>query len=265
MEQHEKAGELVEATKLTIGGLFAGTFRDLAGASRWLIPALILPIVLVVLAIYFAIGQRLPWLSLLIIVPYALIGVIVHRALLLGSEGLPNRLGLFFGAREINFLGAMLITYFVLGAAAMAGSSAVATVLSNMGLISDDIESTVFSMTLLFFIVGAGAYYFVVRIALIFPALALSERLDLAGAWRWSRGNALVLYLGLASGPLLAFGIEYCAFWVWTIADPRDLLAREMFKIGPNMAAYIWQIAVVSVAYRQLDFPGGTGRADSAA
>lgn len=120
------------------------------------------------------------------VVPYALLGIALNRALLTGEAAgfLPPEP---LGRRTWTYVGYTLLLSLALivplAIAVFAGMGAATSLGISAGRIV--LPALVLSVALL---------YALTRLSLTFPALSVDQRLGLAGSWRLTRGNGMKLF-----------------------------------------------------------------------
>jgi len=125
--------------------------------------------------------------SVLQLVFLTLIGVSLHRLVILGAHALPDPAGIFWSARETRFLGWILaisimttaiyvITYRLVGIVPACSASGVGF--------------TAAGCTRVWFLGSlALQLYFAARVSLVLPATAIDQRPSVRDSWRLSRSN----------------------------------------------------------------------------
>ncbi len=125
--------------------------------------------------------------QLCVLIAYALFAVSWHRFMLLGPGERPRLLPAILG-RHMRFFGITLGLSLLIG---------VAVAVPLLILYFAHVES---ALVLILLVVLAGGLF--VRCQLVFPAIALDQRLSLAGSWVTTRGNGLKLFWGLVLSAL---------------------------------------------------------------
>ncbi len=165
---------------------------------------------------------------------YVLFAVICHRSVILGGSSLPNRLGLFWSARETGFLGwtiALIIVTWLLGIGVML-----------LALLSPFPEG----VTLL--LVWLALAYLYVRLAMVFPATAVEDEASFDRAWALTYGNGLriifVIALSLAPVILVLAGLYY-------LIGADSVLSFAIEEISSHVVMLV-TVCALSVSYREL-------------
>ena len=129
---------------------------------------------------------------------YVLFAVVCHRTVILGSESLPNRFGIFWSERELRFVGwsvalflLMLVIAFFVGFFLAAAAQAIP-------------EGPL--PILFYLVIWFGFTYLYTRLSMLFPATAIDERTNFERAWRLSDRNGIrMVAVGLlTAGPFAA-------------------------------------------------------------
>lgn len=192
---------------LTFGATFSAAF-SLVFTQFWMVAkAAILPILLslALSALAIFVLTVLPDLSIVIQIlgylPLAIFGIACSRLMLIGrtAGAVPRPL---LGRRTLVYCGyALLFTVIValpgfalaivvLGSAVLSMSAGFenehGAMLSRLGFLLP-----------LIFLFYPFYMYFVTRFSLVFPAIAIDQKLGLGGSWRMTRGSGLKLYLVL--------------------------------------------------------------------
>lgn len=192
---------------LTFGATFSAAF-SLVFTQLWMVlKAAILPflISLALSALAFYVLMVLPDLSIVVqilgFLPLAIFGIACSRLMLIGRQAgavprplLGRRTLIYFGYAllftVIVALPGFAMTLVILGGAALSMSTGFenqqVAMLSQLGIL----VPLIFFFYLLYM-------YFVTRFSLVFPAVAIDQKLGLGGSWRMTRGSGLKLYLVL--------------------------------------------------------------------
>lgn len=182
----------VTATQLSFGALVGAAHAAVFGNFRRFARLAAVPFLLAVLLMAASIpaALMLPAADLLFmvldVVPYALLGIALNRALLTGEAAgfLPPEP---LGRRTWTYVGYTLLLSLALivplAIAVFAGMGAATSLGISAGRIV--LPALVLSVALL---------YALTRLSLTFPALSVDQRLGLAGSWRLTRGNGMKLF-----------------------------------------------------------------------
>ncbi len=199
--------------RLAFRATFTTAFGSVFGQFWMFVKASILPFVLglAVMALVFAVSLMAPEnpatalaifaLQFLGLIPTAILCIAYSRLVLVGRQAgaVPRPL---LGRRTIVYTGYIAL-FFVLIAVPMILGSTVLFGLSGLPLGADpqvlmmqlmNQMGLTFALVSLFYLIYL---YFIVRLSLVFPAVAVDHRLGLAGSWRLTRGSGLKLYLAL--------------------------------------------------------------------
>ncbi len=186
----------------------------------------------------------------------AVLAVSCHRIILIGTNSLSNRWGVFWSKRELRFFGWV----FLLGIPS--GLAIVVWVVAKGFYLTRFIVSTSgaakLAATVLETFYSAGVVALVIAsVGLVLPATALGERPSLKAAWKLARGNVLRLAAVLVI-PLLLVGVLFDML-NWTLRDILSITPRS--PIYPFIALFLGfigsllgviEIAALSVSYRTL-------------
>lgn len=138
-------------------------------------------------------------LQLVELLPLAILGIACHRLVLLGRQAgaIPRP---FFGRRTLVYLGYILLLSIVAilpGLAfgiVMLGDAVVSFEDGSQALQRQD-PARIGEAVLLLFLFYFVCFYFLTRLSLVFPAVAVDRKLGLGGSWRLTRGsNGFKLY-----------------------------------------------------------------------
>ncbi len=170
---------------------------------------------------------------------YALFAVICHRIVILGSESLVNRYGLFWGDREFRFLGWTIVLFIV---SLMIGLFFVFA----MSFFVQVLPSGAIPM-LVMLVFWIGCFYVYTRLTMIFPAAAVDDNTGFERAWQLTNSNGLrmIAVAFIAAGPLavLFFGIGYIM--------PGGALSVLVTEVLGH-ALMLVSICAISITYREL-------------
>lgn len=148
-------------------------------------------------------------IQLLGLLPVVIFGIAWSRIVLIGPQSgaiprplLGRRTWIYFGYTLVQFMLIILpmiaLAFVAAGTAFLESSISPAFDLESSAAF--DLESSaarVFLMVPVTFAVYLILLYFLIRLALVFPAVALDQKLGLSGSWRLTRGNGLKLYLAM--------------------------------------------------------------------
>lgn len=169
-----------------------------AAALPFVLSLVIGGIAAVITETHFALDIGIQLLGLL---PLVIFGIAWSRIVLIGpqSGAIPRplfgrRTWIYFGYALVQVL-LIILPMFALGFVAVG-----AAFLENRIGSALDLESNAANVILLV-PVTFGVYlillYFLIRLALVFPAVALDQKLGLSGSWRMTRGSGLKLYIAM--------------------------------------------------------------------
>ena len=162
-----------------------------------------------------------------------LFAVVCHRSIILGGDSLPNRLGLFWSARETGFLGwtvAIIIVTWVLS---------IFTIL--VSLVSP------FGQVITALAIATFLVYIYVRLAMVLPATAVEDSTSFDRAWALTSGNGfrIIFVIVLASAPV----------WLAVIAllfvFSTSFLSLILLMVARHALPLV-AICALSVSYREL-------------
>ncbi len=122
---------------------------------------------------------------------FVLFAVVCHRSIILGGDSLPNRLGLFWSARETAFLAwtiAIIVVSWVLS-----------FVIGLVALLSP------FGFWITFLAIVTLLSYFYVRLAMVLPATAVEDGTSFGRAWSLTSGNGfrIIFVIVLTVAPVV--------------------------------------------------------------
>lgn len=241
--------------KLSFGATFGGAFSTVFGQFWMFIKAALLPLLLSVVlgTAGVALLVTAPVLALPVqilgLLPFAILGVACCRLTLIGrpAGALPRPV---FGRRTWVYFGyTLLFTLFlwlpaVVVGFAMLGNALVALGSDPENLNPETINTLGYGVLLLF-----PAYlvylYFLLRLSLVFPAVAVDQKLGLGGSWRLTRGAAgFKLYAVYAVLTIVLFiAIMIAMFVVNAISG--------LLWFGPGLSQDPGEIDVIAVVASQ--------------
>ena len=204
------------------------------------IPAASILIVEAVTADLFPNGFFYAFLTWALSAPfYALFAVVVHRTVILGSESLPNRYGIFWSARETRFVGWTIALFILtLGLAFFIGIGA--TILAGA------LPPGPLTFLVLFGVWFVVAYIYT-RLSMLFPATAIDDATSFERAWQLTDGNGIrmivVMLLTVGVVFALTLGIAHLISAGFFAQIVNVLLSFVVMLVG---------VCAVSVTYRQL-------------
>ena len=197
----------VAPAKLDFGAAFSATFGIAFGRLWSFVKAALLPVALSILILLAFAGFALVaggeppsvlnlvlYLALEIVgqLPLVIFGIACSRLVLLGRQAgaIPRPL---FGRRTLVYLGYTLLMVIVMSLPMIAfGIAMFGTAIFTMGTEPDPAQmermagfALAVPLLFLFYLVYL---YFVTRLSLVFPAVAVDRKLGLAGSWRLTRG-----------------------------------------------------------------------------
>lgn len=216
------------------------TTAALAVVARWrpLAAALLVPYLATLglgrLASALNSASAVTLLGLVALVPSTLIGVCVHRVILLGPGSLPNRFGLFFTRREALYLAARLAFQLALGLVVW-GVATLAT-----GLLALPVAFVLVS-------------YPAARLAPILPAVAVGGSDDLGDAWGLTEGRGWRLALLLGVPIALGWGLRFGPAWLLReLGVEVPSLVFSILQVPLQIPLSIWFLAVLATAWWRL-------------
>lgn len=193
--------------RLGIAATVSGAYRAVFGQLWPLCKAASLPFVLslviggigaVVAENHFALDIGIQLLGLL---PLAIFGIAWSRIVLIGpqSGAIPRPL---FGRRTWAYFSYLLVQVMliILPMFALGFVDAGTTFLESRIDPAFDLENSAAKVALMvpvIFAVYLTLLYLLTRLALVFPAVALDQKLGFSGSWRLTRGSGLKLYMAL--------------------------------------------------------------------
>ncbi len=189
-------------------------------------------------------------LSLVSLPFYVMFATICHRTVLLGSDSLTNRWGIFWSIRETKFLGWLLLLS-VVYAAVWTPLYWGLYVIPAAHLVTLDFLLSFGSawLWIVLLIAAVPATYLDGRLGLVLPAAAVGNRFDPIRSWRSTAANGRAIFLALlilllatrVIGRLLSYllsGID-----VFIRAFLQDLLYFPLIAVG---------VVIITIAYREL-------------
>ncbi len=189
-------------------------------------------------------GYAWTFLSWAITTPfYALFAVVVHRTVILGSQSLPNPLGIFWSMREMRFVGwtfaiflLSLLLGFVIGALSTLFAQLIRPSLVSMLLSS-----------LLVLGIWLAVLYVYTRLSMVFPATAVDDATSFERAWQLTDRNGfrMIAVWILTVGPVLI---------VWLAVSylmPASML-KTVVDVLLSFVNMFVGVCAASVIYRQL-------------
>ncbi len=237
--------------------LLAEAIRELSEKGSRLVPALVLPGAGLVASAWvpelLPSGVMYTFAAWLLLVPfYAMFAVSCHRVIILGENHLPSRLGLFWSAREVQFIGRFIAIALLIWAATVLFM----LLTSALAETADDPLSN----ALLDAAAGVFVSYFAMRFSLVLPATALSHELSFAESWAVTRGNGLVLAVAVYL-PALASWLIFVA--LDEAVGDAEALILDIPYIFVSLVLMVVEIGVLSIAYRDLVMGGPRDGVDS--
>ncbi|WP_193366572.1 hypothetical protein [Pelagibius marinus] len=186
--------------KLSFEATFSGAFSTVFGQFWMFIKAALLPLLLGValgvagVALLFvdpALALPVQFLGLL---PFAMLGVACCRLTLIGraAGALPRPV---FGRRTWVYFGyTLLFTLFLWIPVVVVGFTLLGSSLITLGTDPESLDpanaAAMGYSVLLLFPAYLIYFYFLLRLSLVFPAVAVDQKLGLGGSWRLTRGAA---------------------------------------------------------------------------
>lgn len=233
---------------LTFGATFSAAF-SLVFTQFWMVTkSAILPFLmsLALSALAFYVLTVLPDLSIVVQIlgylPLAIFGIACSRLMLIGRQAgaiprplLGRRTLIYFGYAllftVIVALPGFAITIVILGGGALSMITGFEnqqiSMLSQLGIL----VPMIFFFYLFYM-------YFVTRFSLVFPAVAIDQKLGLGGSWRMTRGSGLKLYLVL----IVITVLSLVAVMVLTliINSVAAVFSAGLFAFPSNPAEVTW-------------------------
>lgn len=274
---------------LAFGATFSATFGSVFGSFWSFAKAALLPIALSVALTLVSLAVvasdpvgatqllNLP-LQILGLLPLAILGIACHRLVLLGRQAgaIPRPL---FGRRTLVYLGYIVLVGII--AALPVIAFGIVMLGDTIGALQDgsqDLQmqdpATIGRAVLLLFLFYLVYLYFLTRLSLVFPAVAVDRKLGLGGSWRLTRGGsgfklyALFIVIALLSlvGTLIGmFVINSLASLLWLTPDMAmrsgelDWTLIVVSQIPTVVGALLFEflgfvliLAAVTAAYAQL-------------
>jgi len=217
-------------------------------------------------------------LQILGLLPLAILGIACHRLMLLGRQAgaIPRPL---LGWRMLVYLGYMMLFGVIAALPAMAvGFAMVGDAVVAVVNESDEVQmqnpAMVGGAVLLLFLFYLVYLYFLTRLSLVFPAVAVDRKLGLLGSWRLTRGGSgfklyallVVITLLCMVGTLIGmFIINTMASLLWLTPDLAmrggeiDWTIITVSQIPNAIGALLFEylgfiliLAAVTAAYAQL-------------
>ncbi|HMA14995.1 MAG: hypothetical protein ACM35H_10410 [Bacteroidota bacterium] len=247
--------------RLAFGATFRAAFASVFGNLWSFAKAALLPIALTfgLALVGFALLAADPRyatdllslaLQLLGLLPLAILGIACHRLVLLGREAgaIPRPL---VGRRTLVYLGYILLLSIVatlpglLFSVVMLGDVIVSLEDGSQALERQD-PARIGEALLLMFLFYFVYFYFLTRLSLVFPAVAVDRKLGFGGSWRLTRGrNGVKLYTLLIVVTLLCLiGMMIGMFVVNTLV--------ALLWFAPDLAMSVDEINWIDVVISQL-------------
>lgn len=271
--------------RLSFGTTFGAGFSIVFGRLWKFIKAAVLPLVLGLLlgGLALATVTAAPLLTIplqiLSLVPFAILGIACCRIALLGqrTSAIPRPL---FGRRTWVYVGYALlfmlllwVPFLVVGFAFL--GTATASLMTDPAVADydrlADLGLAVLTLIPFYFVY----LYFILRLSLIFPAVAVDQKLGLGGSWRLTRGGtgfklygvfavlAIVILIAMIVILALVNGLSGL-FWLTPgalPADPADMNVMAMVATAApavivtlllEYLAFAMMIVALASAYAQL-------------
>ena len=199
-------------------------FTSVSANGKVLAKALLLPV-----TVYLAIASiiffgNLPenriWIAeVLMVIPLTLVAVTTHRIVIMGAHSVPewgiNR----FGWREIKFtLSQIVIFVFLL-----------------------PVLLLVFIPYIGIFIATLAGAFFVSRMSLVFPSIAINRKLDFKDSWDATKNHKLMMFVTVSVFPFILGVFEFVLGRIQESAFVLQVL---------SFLATIYVIAALSIAYQ---------------
>jgi hypothetical protein len=217
--------------KLAFGTTFRAAFAMVFGRFWSFVRAALLPVALSMLLALagiglLAVGPSGPsrtvldlLLQLLGLVPLVILGIACHRLVLLGRQAgaIPRPL---LGRRTLVYLGYMVLFGIIIALPLMAfGTMMLGERIVVLGDDPDDVASQtpllMHNAVLLLFVFYLVYLYFMTRLSLVFPAVAIDQKLGPRGSWRLTRGaSGFKLYALLIVITLLCLAVTLVGMFV---------------------------------------------------
>jgi len=247
---------------LAFGTTFRATFATVFGRFGSFLKAALLPVALSVLLalagiVLLAVGPSGPsrtvldlLLQLLGLVPLVILGIACHRLVLLGRRAgaIPRPL---LGRRTLVYLGYTVLFGIIIALPLMAfGTMMLGDRIVVLGSDPDDAAlatpALMHNAVLLLFVFYLVYLYFMTRLSLVFPAVAIDQKLGPRGSWRLTRGaSGFKLYALLIVITLLCLAGTLIGMFVL-----NTLVALLWFPTFPPVQAgdVDWVMLLVSQA-----------------
>ena len=189
-------------------------------------------------------------LSLVELPFYVMFATICHRTVLLGSDSLANRWGIFWSIRETKFLGWLLLLSVVYAAVwtPLYGGLYVIPA-AHLATLDFHLSYGLMWMSTVLLIAAVPATYLNGRLGLVLPAAAVGNRFNPIRSWRSTAANGRAIFLALLIlllatkiiGRLLSYLLPDIN--VFIRAFLRDLLYFPLVAVG---------VVIITIAYREL-------------
>jgi len=223
--------------------ILKSAISEVADNSQPLFLALVLPTIgsTTVTLLWIELGHlRLAqWLLLAASVYfYALFATSCHRIILLGSQSLPNRYGIYWSLREARFAGWLIIIAIIYGAISFPFQ------IATMRL-----PQVFHDWQLSWYLPAFAASYFEGRISMVLPATAVDQKLDLPGSWYLTRGRGLAIAIALFATILVMDFLTVLA---------ERVFFKDFIFVGRTFGTLLvfpfiaLAVAILSVVYREV-------------
>lgn len=223
--------------------ILKSAITEVADNIQPLFLALVLPAIgsTIVLLLWMELGhlQIAQWLLLAASVFfYALFATSCHRIILLGSQSLPNRYGIYWSLRETRFAGWLIIIGIIYGA--ISTPFQVATM---------HLPQVFHDWQLSWYLPVFAASYFEGRISMVLPATAVDQKLNVAGSWYLTRGRGMAIAMALFATILV---MDFL-----TVLTER-VLFKDLIFVGRTIGSLLvfpfiaLAVAILSVVYREV-------------
>jgi len=224
----------MDFTKL-ITAVFYNVFQHRRTLTKALVIPFLLTILLDSLSQIVTDGMTSFLISLLQVMVYTIFAIVVHRVLLIGDNSVPTW-GVGKWTKRETFFAINLV---ILGIVISVVGSVVMLPIISMGVAYSSVSGMIFGGLIILLVIG----WLFARLSLVFPSIALDEKIGLDDSWSLTKPYQLLM-LSITMIPPLILGTPLFLLWY--------LGVNSYFVVESILAALflVFEIAAISMVYQ---------------